>query len=244
MVFSTPVLRPKSHPSSIATQLEISNLDDYLRQINNTLSNLNLKLNHCHIDSIAQLKQTLIRLEVAQIKHSAIKEKVGDFYPTPGAVIDKMLTLAELRPHHHVLEPSAGSGDLAYAIALSGVANVDCFELHPLLQKALILQGFNVIERDFLTSKPLPVYDRVIANPPFGNNGVAHHTTHAFKFLKSGGRLISLAHHYQLKPSHTDKAFFAWLSRNNARFLNCGQAFKNSDRKTHVPLQIILLTKP
>lgn len=58
---------------------------------------------------------------------------------------------------------------------------------------------------------------------------------HAFQFLKLGGKLITLAHHYQLKPSSTDKAFFAWLKSNHA--------FPNSDRPTAVPLQIIFLTK-
>lgn len=85
--------------------------------------------------------------------------------------------------------------------------------------------------------------DRVLANPPFSNNGVARHTQHAFKFLKPGGKLISLAHHYQLKSSQTDQAFFAWLKENNARFLNCDCAFADAERKTNVSLQIIVIDK-
>ncbi len=148
--------------------------------------------------------------------------------------------MAQIQPHHHVLEPSAGAGDLAHAIARVGVKKINCFELHPLLQKALKLQSFNVLGDDFLASTPQPIYDRVIANP-LGNNGVAHHTIPAFKFLKPGGKLISLAHHYRLQPSQTDRQFFAWLKRHNARFLNCGKAFIHGDRKTNVPLQIILI---
>jgi hypothetical protein len=86
-------------------------------------------------------------------------------------------------------------------------------------------------------------------NPPFGLNGVARHTTHAYNFLKPGGILVSLSHHYQLQPSRTDRQFFAWLFSKNARFLNCGRAFSQSDkpngmaplRSTVVPLQIILI---
>ena len=54
--------------------------------------------------------------------------------------------------HHYVLEPWAGTGDLASAIAFDGVSNIDCFELHPLLKQALILQGFNLVGGDFLAN--------------------------------------------------------------------------------------------
>ena len=190
MVTSAPILRHSFHNSSIATQSKFSNLDDYLHHINDTLKNLDFRLDH-HTDAIAQLKDTLTHLEVAQIRRTAIAQGIWDFYPTPQNVIDKMPTLAGLQPHHYVLEPSAGSGDLANAIAQIGVKDINCFELHPLLQKALRLQGFNVLGDDFLASTPQPIYDRIVANPPFANNGVNHHTSHAFKFLKPGGRLVN-----------------------------------------------------
>ena len=181
---------------------------------------------------------------VEQIKQTAIKQQLWDFYPTNQPVIQKMLAIAGIQPHHHILEPSAGSGDLANAIAQAGVHKIDCFELHPLLQKALKLQRFNLLGADFLSSSPKQIYDRVIANPPFSRNGVACHTTHAFKFLKPGGKLVTLAHHYNLKPSQTDRRFFDWLKQNNARFLNLGTAFNNSDRPTSTPIQLITINKP
>lgn len=128
------------------------------------------------------------------------------------------------------------------AIALLGVNFIDCFEIHPLLQTALKLQGFNLVGDDFLNSSPQPIYDRILANPPFGNNGVARHTTHAYNFLKPGGILVSLSHHYQLQPSRTDRQFFAWLFSKKARFLDCGRALAKSQRSTNVPLQIILIS--
>jgi protein-L-isoaspartate O-methyltransferase len=243
MVVSAPVLRDSFCSSSIATQSKFANLNDYLHHVNDTLKNLDLKLDRPHTDAIAQLKDTLTRLEVEQIKQTAIAIGIWDFYPTPQSVIEQMLIFAELQPHHRVLEPSAGSGDLAIALANLGINNINCFELNPLLQKALRLQGFNVLGDDFLKSQPKPIYDRVLANPPFANNGVANHTQQAFKFLKPGGRLITLAHHYQLKPSYSDRQFFAWLKKRNARFLNCGRAFADGDRRTNVPLQIIIIDK-
>ena len=112
-----------------------------------------------------------------------------------------------------------------------------------MLQRALKLQSFNLLGGDFLASIPQPIYDRVVANPPFSNNGVARHTTHAFKFLKPGGKLVTLAHHYNLKPSPSDKQFFAWLKAKNARFLNLGSAFAQGNRKTNIPIQLITINK-
>ena len=178
-----------------------------------------------------------------QIKKTAIEKQVWDFYPTTTPIIQKMLNQALIQPHHRVLEPSAGSGDLAGAIFQLGVKKIDCFEINLLLQKALRLQGFNVLGSDFLASNPQPIYDRVIANPPFSSNGVNRHTRHAFDFLKPGGRLITLAHHYNLKPSKSDRSFFDWLKQYRAKFLNLGTAFKHSDRPTNVSLQLIVITK-
>jgi hypothetical protein len=48
-----------------------------------------------------------------------------------------MLQIAQVNPSHRVLEPSAGSGDLATAIALVGVNFIDCFEIHPLRLNSL-----------------------------------------------------------------------------------------------------------
>lgn len=243
MVTSAPARhRHSTNRVETLSASKISDLETYLTQVNRTLQNLDPHLTQDHASAIAQIKQTLTQIEVEQIKQIAIAQGVWNFYPTNETVIQKMLSVAEIQPHHRILEPSAGTGDLA--IALHGVSKIDCFEINPLLQQALTLQGFNLIGGDFLASYPQPVYDRIIANPPFSSNGVACHTIHAYKFLKPGGRLITLAHHYRLKPSQSDRSFFAWLKDKNARFLNLGTAFTNSDRPTNTPLQLIVVDKP
>lgn len=193
---------------------------------------------------ITTLKQTLDDLEINHIRQLALEQKLWDFYPTPSKLIQKMLELAMIEPHHHVLEPSAGAGDICQRLRNFGVKHIDCFEVHPLLQKALKLQSYNLLGNDFLNSTPQPLYDRIIANPPFSRNGVANHSQHAYKFLKSGGKLVTLAHHYQLKPSRSDLHFFAWLKQLNAQFFNCHQAMITSDRPTNTSLQLILISKP
>ncbi len=231
------------HQRRHATAFQDAELVNQLRSLNSSLSETESFSNRANA-ALSQLNQTITQVKVRQLKQKAIAQQVWDFYPTPTAVIDKMLEVAHLQPHHHVLEPSAGSGDLVRAIALAGVERVDCFEIHPLLRQALQLQQFNLIGFDFLMAAPNPIYDRVIANPPFGNNGVANHTIHGYNFLKPGGRLVTIAHHYKLSPSQCDRYFFDWLKGKNARFKDLGSAFQECDRNTQMPVQLITIDKP
>lgn len=154
-----------------------------------------------------------------------------------------MLDFAQLTPKLTVLEPSAGLGHICREIRQLGV-EPDCFEVSPLLRQGLLLQGFNIIGEDFLSSTATAIYDRILANPPFSRNGIARHTLHALDWLRPGGRLVTLAHHYQLQPSATDRAFFQWLKGFGAKFYDCGEAFQSAERPCHIPIQIIVVNKP
>lgn len=131
--------------SNLQSTASVDDLENYLRQVNYTLSHFNRDLYTHHSSSLTRLKQTLVDLEVAQIRHTAISQGFWDFYPTSDRVILKMLLVADIHPYHHILEPSAGTGDLIQAIARLGVNKIDCFELHPLLKQAIALQGFTLI---------------------------------------------------------------------------------------------------
>ena len=72
MVVSAPVLRSKSHPSFNTTVRQGTNLGDYLHHVNELLVQQNFNFANDYSTAIAQLKHTLIRLEVAQIKRTAI----------------------------------------------------------------------------------------------------------------------------------------------------------------------------
>ena len=154
-----------------------------------------------------------------------------------------MLSLAQLQPGMTLLEPQAGLGHICRSLRRLGL-EPDCFELSPLLRCGLQLQGFNLIGADFLSYTPTASYERVIANPPFSNNGVARHTLRALDWLRPGGRLVTLAHHYQLQPSATDRAFWRWLRGFGAQFFDCGTAFATSERPCSTPVQIIVIDKP
>jgi len=225
-------VQPPTQPNSL--QL----LSGKLQQLSHSLA-----LGSLSDDLIAQLKTALTSVQLESLYQQAISQPAYDFFPTPQPLIDKMLSLALLEPGMQLLEPSAGLGHICRHVRQLGI-NPDCFELSPLLQSALLLQGFSVIGQDFLASTPTAIYDRILANPPFSRNGVARHSLHALDWLRPGGRLVTVSHRFQLKPSATDRAFFRWLQGFDAHFYDCGLAFQHAERPCNIPIQLIVIDKP
>jgi phospholipid N-methyltransferase len=142
-------------------------------------------------EDFAALKATLkagVRIAVAP-----------QLFPTPPDLAKRMVELAEIQPGMCVLEPSAGTGNLARAIrsAVPG-AHLDLIEIDPKLCSILKASGFEVSCRDFLAAS-MPVcpdseggHDCVLMNPPFSKGQDVAHILHALKFLKPGGRLVAI----------------------------------------------------
>lgn len=120
------------------------------------------------------------------------------FYPTPDQLADSVLTdvplyRADDAPPLRILEPSAGTGQLARRIAAhKGKPQVDCIEVQPELCERLERLGLSVRCADFLTVVPMPVYDLVVMNPPFDRERDIDHVMHALKFLKPDGALVAI----------------------------------------------------
>lgn len=120
-----------------------------------------------------------------------------EFFPTPPAIVSHIIHLADIKDGMRVLEPSAGQGAIAKA-AHSAAADVmlDMYELMPANNE--ILHNLNLRlsgigePTDFLTVRPDPVYDRVVMNPPFSRQSDIKHVSHALKFVKPGGLLVSV----------------------------------------------------
>lgn len=113
------------------------------------------------------------------------------FFPTPDELVMTMIDYAELERGMNVLEPSAGTGAIAYRVKeITG--QVDCFELQE--KNCQILQGIGIMAEccDFLTVEAKPLYDRVVMNPPFAKQQDIDHVTHALKCVKPGGKLVSI----------------------------------------------------
>lgn len=144
-------------------------------------------------------KAHLFAVECEPLIESAIEtgeySKPADmgWFPTPDVLAKNLVGLAEVQAGMHVLEPSAGEGAIAHHLLCRG-ASVVMVELDP--GRAQLLRGMGgdriVVETDFLGLTPEPIFDRVVANPPFAKRADIHHVRHAYKFLKPGGMLVSI----------------------------------------------------
>ncbi|SMF97066.1 Methyltransferase domain-containing protein [Methylomagnum ishizawai] len=141
------------------------------------------------------------------LKHGVQMVNTPQLFPTPPDLAERMVELAEIKTHHRVLEPSAGTGNIWRNLSgkRQGV------EIHPDLANRLrdmVTQGdFGIICADFLECSPkeLGNFDRIVMNPPFSNGQDIKHIQHALTMLKPGGRLVALCangsrQQEQLKP--------------------------------------------
>jgi hypothetical protein len=160
----------------------------------------------------------------AEVKH--LPAKYFGFYPTPKDALSEMFSgrwnlkgIHVLRradqPQLRVLEPSAGTGNLARQCVrtieeLDGWSGgrerhakdyrfdnlVDCVEIQPHLAAQLEAEGIynRVYALDFLQLTPdtTGLYDVIVMNPPFDRERDIDHVVHAMKFLKPGGQLTSI----------------------------------------------------
>ena len=102
------------------------------------------------------------------------------------------MALAQVEPGMQTLEPSAGEGAIAQALA--AVTKVDCVELDAKRADVLRADGYarQVQQTDFLGVTPAPIYHRILMNPPFKHQTDIHHVLHALGFLAQGGVLVSV----------------------------------------------------
>lgn len=134
------------------------------------------------------------KLESVLLTGEIIPPKKYGYFPTPSAQAEEVVAQAGIVPGMTVLEPSAGRGALALPSAhVTGKENVFCYELLDDNCKSLQGHGLQFTQADFLTISPNGVrYDRIVMNPPFEKQADIDHVLHAWKFLKPGGRLVSI----------------------------------------------------
>lgn len=128
-------------------------------------------------------------------KDSARPRAVSAFnlFQTPQALAERMASMVRGR----TLEPSAGLGRLYQAfrnqhaepMVLVENAPQCCRELYAAIEGD---QGATLLQRDFLTYHPGPVFDSVLMNPPFKRGTDVKHILHARKMLRPGGLLVAM----------------------------------------------------
>lgn len=126
-------------------------------------------------------------------EYRLVKQDFGQF-DSPAPVANRVVQLAGIRGPMSVLEPSAGIGNIVAAAEEKGALvtgyETDAKRLHVAKDRCNFYGGIHL--RDFLLAKPEPTFDRVAMNPPFAKQADIAHVMHAAKFLKPGGRLVSV----------------------------------------------------
>ena len=175
-----------------------------------------------------------------------------DFYPTPEAIINKMLCDIDFRMIQSILEPSAGSGNIVEALKRkekfyrSNVPlDIDCIEADSNLQHILKGKNFRVVYNDFLTYDTMKEYDLIVMNPPF-SNGCKHLLKALEMQQRNGGAIVCLLNAETLKnPCTNDRQYLQRkLTEYNAKVEFLQDAFMDAERKTAVEVALIKVQLP
>ena len=189
-------LRIEGNVAYITQQLD---RDTYVR-LNKALEVLGGKWNRSargHIfagDPSEKIAEAMQAGEAVDIK------KTFEFFETPASVANLMIDRAAISGDHvsnmnfYVLEPSAGHGAIADVVrAYVAGQFIHVVEIEPSNREVLKEKGYKLIGKDFMKlRKKKRLYDRIVMNPPFSKQQDIDHVLHAWKFLKPGGRLVSV----------------------------------------------------
>ncbi len=130
------------------------------------------------------------------------------YFPTPVPVIELMLAVSEVKEYDHILEPSAGRGDIPAVLKEQGYpGTIDVCEYMDLNRSVLEkIRNVNIVGRDFL-KYTAHNYSLILMNPPYSKGQDRMHFRHAYSILQDEGRVCCLF------PSsiHTYTEFMDWI---------------------------------
>lgn len=212
--------------------------------VNKGLEALGGKWNRCiggHVFRLDPRSQLIELLDNGKIEI----EKDG-YFPTPADVGRFMASLACISPGMRVLEPSAGTGELAEAILK---ASPDCelwvAEKDERRQKVLAHKGMLLLVNgpyDFLTHD-IGTWPRIVQNPPFERGQDILHVRRAHECLEPGGMLISVVSEgpfFRKEQKYVE--FREWLDKQDHNIINLeAAAFRESG--TDVKARIVIIWK-
>lgn len=138
-----------------------------------------------------QEAKTAEAVKIAALEREVRFADIPGFFPTPPAVLARMMEAADCDPGMKALEPSAGKGDILAALHAAG-CNAVGFEINYTLANICTAKGLRCERADFLEMEPWAGLDRIVMNPPFEQYQDAKHVRRAFDWLKPGGRIVAL----------------------------------------------------
>lgn len=187
----------------------------------------------------------------------------SEFYPTPKALAGKMLAKVDWKRVKSILEPSAGKGDLVFAVQHMARARrydrfcpltgdvvdhpqrvFDVIEMDYNLRLMLRGLGLRLVGDDFLQYRTEKRYDLIMMNPPFSAG--ATHLLHAIELMQNGGQIVCLLNAETIRNPYTNerKLLQSLLADYAARIEFVQNAFTQAERKTGVEVAIVYLDIP
>lgn len=170
-----------------------------------------------------------------------------DFYPTPIGLIQKMWNKLDREKRGlHILEPSAGKGDIVKFILDTNKNyrqkieyDIDCIEFDSQLQKFLLGSKYNLVYDDFLNFHTTKVYNCIMMNPPFSQG--AKHLLKAIDLLHAGGQIVCLLNAETIiNPFSNERKDLAnKLQDLDASVEFLSSEFENAERKTSVQTALV-----
>lgn len=114
-------------------------------------------------------------------------QRSHQYYPTPRALAERAVALADVAEGDRVLEPSAGQGALAELLP----SGTTCVEASALYCEILEAKGLDAHRGDFLQFRARP-FDAIVMNPPFDRGQWRTHLAHACTLLAEDGRIVAV----------------------------------------------------
>ncbi len=166
---------------------------------------------------------------------------IPGYFPTPDAVIARMVDLADLPVDEtfDLIEPEGGSGAiLDYVRAHFPRAALTTYERHCSLQDVLKLKGYTLAGSDFMDAEIEQRFDAALMNPPFENGQDIEHVRRAFALLRPGSRLVAVMSHGPFfRNDKRATEFRAWFDDHaGERFDLPAGSFKESGTGTNTIL--------
>ncbi len=207
------------------------------------------------LDAAADPAVEAARREADRLRDLEEKVRFADipgFFPTPPAVIERMLDESKAGTATlSYLEPSAGKGDIADAIVAAGpFTRVATFEVNYTLRELLKEKGHLSCGDDFLAARPpateVEAFDRVLMNPPFENGADLEHVRHAYRFLKTGGRLVAvMSAGGFFRSDRKATEFRGWFDEVGGEKIDLPEgAFKDAFRATGTRVVLVVIDRP
>lgn len=122
-------------------------------------------------------------------------KKRTQFFATPKEVVRQMMEYFDIGAGYAVLEPSAGDGGIGDVLLEEFSTfpwTLHAVEQEETLRNILVRKGYTVVGENFMELLAMPLYDLIVANPPFSKGQDMLHIMQMSKHLKPGGRIVSL----------------------------------------------------